>query len=195
MSPDSSMPDRRRFFREALGEAVRPLANYLERKLKTPPLEQPYLRPPGVIEESRFLDTCYHCGACVEACPADAIQLRTFDGDPGHGTPGIDPDLAACILCDGFVCTHACPSGGLQPVTVATEVRMGLAIVAAQLCLRWANEPCTACVDACPLGTTAIRFMDDGPPMVSPAGCVGCGVCQLRCPTQPKAVTVRPRMR
>ena len=38
----------------------------------------------------------------------------------------------------------------------------------------------------------AIRFVGDEPPEVLSPGCVGCGVCQLYCPTEPKAITVRP---
>jgi ferredoxin len=33
------------------------------------------LRPPGAVEEERFLAACTKCGLCVSACPSDAIQL------------------------------------------------------------------------------------------------------------------------
>lgn len=180
---------RRDFFRDALAGIVRPLAAYLEDRFDLGG-DRPFLRPPGAIEEKAFLDTCYRCGACVDVCPADAIQLRQGPGRPWNGTPGIDPDVAACVVCEGLQCTHACPSGALQPLKLPNEIRIGLAVVTAQRCVRSKDEDCTLCVDKCPIGPAAIHFADAGPPRVSPDACVGCGVCQLYCPTQPKAIIV-----
>jgi ferredoxin len=127
----------------------------------------------------------------VEVCPAIAIfALDDKYGEPA-GTPAIDPDRAACLLCEGLKCTHACPSGALLPVRDETAVRMGLAEVYDTLCVRSRGETCTTCEDRCPIGDTAIRIDGGGPPEVLAGGCVGCGVCQLYCPTSPKAVVVR----
>ena len=60
------------------------------------------------------------------------------------------------------------------------------------MCVRSHGESCTRCVDMCPMGSDAIRFDDNGPPTVLADGCVGCGVCQLYCPTTPKAIVVSP---
>ena len=182
---------RREFFRDALAGIVRPLAAYLEDKIDLGEV-RPFLRPPGAVEEREFLDTCYRCGACVETCPVDAIKLRQAPGRPWNGTPGIDADVAACVVCDGIKCTLGCPSGALQPINYTKDIRMGLALVAAEHCVRSQGESCTLCVDKCPIGPAAIHFADDGPPRVTPAGCVGCGVCQLYCPTLPKAIVVQP---
>ena len=182
---------RRAFFRDAFARAVSPLADYLERRLDVES-EHTFLRPPGAIEEDRFLDTCRRCGACVEVCPANAI----FPLEPAHGdaagTPVIDPDQAACVVCAGLKCTHVCPSGALEPLFDASSVRMGLAEVYDPLCERTQGEDCTLCVDRCPIGDTAIRFADEGPPELVASGCVGCGVCQLYCPTQPTAIVIKP---
>jgi len=97
---------------------------------------------------------------------------------------------------------------------------MGVAEVYASLCVRTSGEACTKCVDLCPLGPAAIRFDDErarpnlpepqasacatspdsepkadnlNPPTIVHDGCVGCGVCQLYCPTTPKAIVVRPQ--
>ncbi|MFH0981134.1 MAG: 4Fe-4S dicluster domain-containing protein [Planctomycetota bacterium] len=191
MSAGPAGPHRRQFFRDALAGVIRPLAAYLEGHVDLPAW-RPFLRAPGAIEESKFLDTCYRCGACVEVCPAHAIQLRQMPGHPAHGTPGIDPDLAACLVCEGLKCTLVCPSGALRPLKRAYEIRMGLALVSAERCVRSQGEACTRCVDECPIGAAALHFVDAGPPEVSASGCVGCGVCQKVCPTQPKAVLVKP---
>ncbi|MCP4590142.1 MAG: 4Fe-4S dicluster domain-containing protein [bacterium] len=187
MSED--LPHRRDFFREALAGIVKPLAECFQEGSEPPP-DRLFLRPPGAIDEGRFLDTCYRCASCVEVCPAKAISLRHVPSHPADGTPGIDPDLAACVVCDGLKCTHACPSGALVPLKRAYEIDMGLAMVSAERCLRAQGEACTECVDKCPIGAAAIRIANDGPPNVSASACIGCGVCQLHCPTQPKAVVV-----
>ena len=184
-------PNRRSFFREALTRAVEPLADYIDQRfdLRAP---RPRLRPPGAIEEALFVDACQRCGACVEVCPADAIFL--FDDATGaaSGTPAIDADKAACVVCDGLLCTHVCPSGALLPLDNPHSIRMGVAEVYDPLCVRSNGEACTICSDQCPIGRAVIRFPNDGPPTVTTPGCVGCGVCQLYCPTTPAAIVIKP---
>ncbi len=184
-------PKRRGFFREAAARLVTPLADYIE-KQTNPPRDSEWLRPPGAIAESALVEACIRCGACVEVCPADAIFALAEACGGAAGTPAIDPDLAACVVCDGLKCTTVCPSGALLPLTSPGDIAMGVAEVYTSLCVRSRGEPCIACVESCPLGEAAIGFPDDGPPRVVSAGCVGCGVCQLRCPTDPKAIVVRP---
>lgn len=192
MSSANPDPSRRRaFFREAFARAIEPVANLLDAGAddRHPPTR---LRPPGALDEDAFLSACARCGACVEICPADAIFPLGSDVGSASGTPVIDPDRAACVVCDGLVCTTACPSGALQPLVDAMAIRMGLAEVYESLCVRTHGESCSRCVDDCPLGAEAILFTGSGPPTVFSGGCVGCGVCQYNCPTQPKAIVVRP---
>ncbi|MFW6145785.1 MAG: DUF362 domain-containing protein [Planctomycetota bacterium] len=51
----------------------------------------------------KITDACVACGACVDACPVDAIK----EGDPKYT---IDPD--ACIDCGS--CVDACPSEAIE---------------------------------------------------------------------------------
>ena len=62
---------RRAFFRDAATRIIGPLADYIDERTATPRTHA-WLRPPGAIEESQLTETCRRCGACVEACPAEA---------------------------------------------------------------------------------------------------------------------------
>jgi len=57
------------------------------------------------------------------------------------------------------------------------------------------REVCDLCVIYCPLGDEAIVLdkVEDGKflPKVKD-GCVGCGVCQMVCPTTPQAIVIKP---
>lgn len=186
--------DRRGFFRHAIARLVQPIAELAE-NLSTSRPDAARLRPPGAIDEATFLDTCFRCDQCAKACPADAILLLGRDAGNAAGTPVIDPDRAPCVVCDGLQCTQVCESGALVELTDPRRIRMGVAEVYEPLCLRTHGESCTVCVERCPMGTDALRFEGDGPPIVYSSGCVGCGVCQNVCPTTPKAIVVRPSVR
>ncbi|MCH7993513.1 MAG: 4Fe-4S dicluster domain-containing protein [Planctomycetes bacterium] len=186
--------DRRGFFRHAMARLVQPIAELVE-NIGTARSDPARLRPPGAIDEATFLDTCFRCDQCAKACPADAIFLLDRTAGTAAGTPVIDPDRAPCVVCDGLQCTQVCESGALVKLTDPRRIRIGLAEVYEPLCLRTQGESCTVCVDRCPMGTDALRFEGDGPPIVYSSGCVGCGVCQNVCPTTPKAIVVRPSVR
>ncbi len=223
MADDDDSPlNRRQFFRSGLRELFKPLGKVaapLERVLdqihamdaevataaahaaKRPPAAAadpsplgPVLRPPGALDERAFRDACSRCGECVRVCPVQAIKIDPA-GLRGNGVPYVDADASACVLCDGLPCMHACPSGALVPTPVG-HVDMGTAAWHEPTCLRTAGEPCTICVDACPIGEVAIVLDTTADPAgkvrVIDDGCTGCGVCQNRCPTSPKSITVTP---
>jgi MauM/NapG family ferredoxin protein len=209
MPPSDQPVDRRRFFREGLRELLRPLADVVE------PLEQviqqitdldsvgaptpapahrpaydAWLRPPGALPEQRFLDACSRCGDCVRVCPAQCIKIDST-GERGGGAPFIDLDVMPCVVCDGLQCTHVCPTGALAPIPLGA-IDMGTAVWRPATCVRSQGEPCTICIDRCPVGAVAIELVGDDV-QVHPDGCIGCGVCQYYCPTTPKSIVVIPR--
>ena len=83
---------------------------------------------------------------------------------------------------------QACPSGALQ-LLGREQIRMGTAVVDGAACLRAHGQDCRVCVDMCPYDEAAIRIDDSGIVQVLD-GCVGCGICEWKCPVEPSAVVV-----
>ena len=213
--PDDARVNRRNFFRHGLRELLKPLsqaAGPIEEVIKQigsmedpvapaqspPPPPKPlslvpqgrnqaWHRPPGALPEEQFVSTCSRCKACVNVCPAQCIILDTT-GARGGGVPFIDVDAQACVLCDGLLCMHECPTGALVP-TPLVDIDMGTAVWRENLCLRTRGEDCVVCVDRCPVGEMALK-LDGNRVQVIQDGCTGCGMCQHSCPTSPKSIFV-----
>ena len=150
-----------------------------------------WIRPPGARDEQDFLNVCSRCGNCVHACPVNAIKMD-YSSKLAGGAPYIDPDVAACVMCDSLGCMTQCPSSALMLVP-REEIDIGTAVWNPSLCLRTVTgEPCTMCVDHCPVGTLALEVIDNRIE-VHQDHCTGCGACQNNCPTNPKSITVMPK--
>ena len=180
--------NRRGFLREILKRYVEPATEDLDAKAQ--PSSLVILRPPGALPEMEFSNVCERCYACVEACPADAIQPIKIDG-PLTGTPGIVAREQPCVVCTDLDCMTACPSGALV-VTARDEIDLGVAVLSTDQCLRTQGQSCRRCVDFCPLGARAIEI-DERDRISVLNDCIGCGVCEQACPTSPKAIRVLPR--
>ncbi len=168
--------------------------------LDTGPHEVPltFLRPPGALPPGEFENVCSRCGKCVEVCPASAIKL-----DPNQltadGLPYIHARGQSCVVCTSLACMTECPSGALKLVD-RLSIDMGTAKVDHDLCLRTNGEDCRLCVEACPItgeeaggGPDAIAIhAESGRVVVRKNVCVGCGLCENRCPTEPAAIRVVP---
>lgn len=189
---DNSSQNRRMFFQSALLKIAEPISEFLNTPLQQDnQTEDFFLRPPGSLSEHEFLKACHRCNYCVDACPADAILPLQHEDINLRGTPSIDSNHQPCVVCSSLVCMTVCPSGALQPVEVH-EIAIGLAEVNHGLCLNSQGINCRHCIEMCPIGEDAIQRDSQNRIKVDPEGCIGCGVCQYECPTDPKSIVVKP---
>ena len=137
-----------------------------------------------------FRETCSRCRKCVEVCPVQCIKIDST-GERGNGAPYIASEERSCVVCEGLLCMYECPTGALSPIPLA-DIDMGTALWNESICVRSKGEDCKICVDVCPIGEMAIK-LSDGKVQVIEQGCIGCGVCQQRCPTEPKSIIVLAR--
>ena len=184
--------------RELLTFWRRPLEPAVKTYKPPPPMALPIvrpppLRPPGMLHELLLQKHCIRCGKCVEECPADAIFPLGADWGAAAGTPAIDARKQPCVLCTGLKCTHVCPSGALLPTHVNNDVMMGKAKLSLDTCLTHHGQACTVCHEHCPRPGALMLDGPHGELRVDEDQCVGCGLCEHYCPTEPTSIRVQPR--
>jgi MauM/NapG family ferredoxin protein len=154
------------------------------------------LRPPGAAS-TPFSALCARCGACLRVCPTQGLQPSLFEGGIQNlMTPHLVPRLGFCDY-GCTACGEVCPTGAIPRLALNEKqsVRMGLAAVNRDRCLPWAyGVPCIVCEEACPLPDKAIHLDEieavgrQGEkttlqrPAVVQSLCIGCGVCEFKCP-------------
>jgi polyferredoxin len=135
------------------------------------PNNNPHLiRPPGSLDEDRFLARCIRCGQCMRACPSNVIHpALTEAGLEGLWTPRLNYRLGSSGCQPNCVaCGNVCPTAAIRPLSieekqgrgdfaVAGPVRLGTAFVDRTRCLPWAmDRPCIVCQELCPVSPKAI---------------------------------------
>ena len=181
----------------AIGSAL--VAAPLARSIIHRNLQGRLLRPPGSIPEPDFLNACIHCGRCMKACPTNGLQPAILEsGFDGLWTPRLVPRIGACEK-NCHLCGQVCPTAAIRnlPLEEKTYARIGTAVIDRSRCLAWEQDrACLVCDEACPdnaidsrnetiLGTTL------GRPFVNEQACIGCGLCESRCPVEgPAAIQV-----
>lgn len=135
-------------------------------------------RPPGAVDD--FLTLCTRCEECILACPAGAI------GHLNNGTPALNPNAVACILCPDTPCITACPDGALMPVEPEL-IFFGLARIQPDRCFVFKGPECGACVPACPVKALRLELTR---PVIDAETCNGCGLCREACPVHGSAIVI-----
>jgi len=164
------------------------------------------IRPPGALDEKKFLTTCIKCEECMKVCLTNVLQPTFLEaGLEGMWSPYLDMKAGYCeFKCT--LCGQVCPTGAIKklPVEVKKKVKIGLAFVDKPRCLPFSFQiPCIVCEEHCPTTPKAIWLEDkierkkDGKkikvrrPIVLPDICTGCGICEYKCPVIDKpAITV-----
>jgi ferredoxin len=128
------------------------------------------VRPPGALDEERFLTRCLRCGQCMRICPGNIIQPALLEaGIQGLWSPLINYRLGRsgcqpnCIACG-----QVCPTAAIRPFSLDEKqgtgdfaaqgpIRLGTAFVDRSRCLPWAlGRPCLVCHELCPVSPKAI---------------------------------------
>lgn len=156
---------------------------------------KPSVLPPGATEQ--FAGTCTRCYACVSACPARIIRIKTSGSLNELFMPELRFDRGACEeSCNR--CSQVCPTGAIRRLSDDEKWRrqIGLAKVEKEKCLAWTdNEYCMVCDEYCPYNAIKTHWKGDvACPEVMPDLCRGCGACENACPAvrAGKAIFVHP---
>ncbi|MBF0126831.1 MAG: 4Fe-4S binding protein [Magnetococcales bacterium] len=168
------------------------------------------IRPPGALTEVDFLARCIKCGLCMRVCPTHVLQPALLEaGLEGLWTPLLINTVGYCEH-HCVLCGQVCPTAAIRPITVpekvgvkpfAGPIRIGTAFFERGRCLPWAMDvPCIVCEEMCPTSPKAIwyetvevtgrekdRKVTLKRPFVQPDLCIGCGICENKCPVVGKA--------
>lgn len=140
------------------------------------------IRPPWALSESRFLDACTRCNACVEACPEQVLVI----GEGGF--PEFDPGRGECSFCGH--CADVCASKALD--STAAPPSHWKAQVKHDHCFAERGIVCVSCADACPEQAIRLKPTLGGMQTLSidATACTGCGACVSLCPATAIALQI-----
>jgi ferredoxin len=138
----------------------------------------------------------------MKVCPTSGLQpALTEAGLEGLWSPVLVPRLGYCDYgCSA--CGDVCPTDAIPALTLEEKRQqvLGLARIDKNRCLPWAYDtPCIVCEEMCPVPEKAVKLDEarvtrsDGAPLllqrpsVQRDLCIGCGICETRCPMDGEA--------
>jgi formate hydrogenlyase subunit 6/NADH:ubiquinone oxidoreductase subunit I len=135
----------------------------------------------------------------MKVCLTNGLQPVLLEaGLAGLWTPRLYPRIGYCEY-NCTLCGQVCPTQAIRRMTPEEKkrVRIGLAAFDTGRCLPYAYQKmCMVCEEHCPTSPKAIWFEEvdvttqDGgrrrvkQPRVSIDRCIGCGICESKCPIQ-----------
>lgn len=172
-------------------------------------VKEDLIRPPGSLPEQDFLRKCIKCGQCMRVCPSNGLHPTLLEaGLEGIWTPHFIMEIGYCEYnCN--LCGRVCPTGAIRNFSISKKlgqeknqepIRIGTAFFDRGRCLPWAMDTeCIVCEEVCPTSPKAIWFEKEKiidrngnekilkRPRISPELCIGCGICEKKCPITDKA--------
>jgi NAD-dependent dihydropyrimidine dehydrogenase PreA subunit len=131
----------------------------------------------------------------MKVCPTNVLQPSTTGtGVGGAWVPVMDTRRGYCeYQCN--LCGQVCPTDAIRklPLRRKQKVQIGIAQFDKKICIPYAKgENCIVCEEHCPVPEKAIRVRESlvkgkmvKLPYVVPDLCIGCAICELKCPTEP----------
>ena len=160
------------------------------------------IRPPGALPEDEFLTRCTRCGECMRVCIANGLQPSFLEGGlPALWSPVLVPRLGYCEY-NCTLCGQVCPTGAVKRLKAHDKhkIKIGLAEFDRNHCLPWKGDSdCIVCEEHCPTPEKAIKLREEKVvtmtgevktfkrPYVDEKLCVGCGICENKCPLTDRA--------
>lgn len=200
IAPRMAYDPNRREVLAALGGGLAGVA-LLRSQTGTPAASAHRVQPPGA-RENNLIGKCLRCGECTRTCPTGAIHPAISEaGLEGLWTPVLVPRLGYCDY-SCTACGEICPVGAIPPLALEQKrlTVIGVAYIDKDRCIAWADQrDCIVCEEMCPVAEKAILLervevtRHDGStvsvqqPRVVRERCIGCGICEYKCPLSGEA--------
>jgi formate hydrogenlyase subunit 6/NADH:ubiquinone oxidoreductase subunit I len=124
-------------------------------------------------------------------------------GLDGVWTPEMDNITGYCeYSCNA--CGKVCPTQAIKALSMEEKIRqkIGNAVIVKEKCVPWKDGiECLVCEEHCPVPDKAIKFVKEiingaevDVPVVDFHLCIGCGICENKCPVEGnrRGITVEP---